>query len=309
MKKTIVISLAITVCIILSMTAYSNFIKAGTANVAGNTFERVDLHRGIIKEANFVPDADWPNTIQSGGTGLAEAVVTNGAGEGSSQLELQNTKKFGANQLITYEGSNGQFYTAVIKAVNDSTVILKSPLEVPISNPQKIRNFYADPDHPNENGYKAIVDYALRNLPDLNKGKHVLLGDSWFDHYPRHFSARLSKRLPNANIINEGIGGNTTQDLLNRFEIAVANQAPDILWIMVGTNDYNQSISKETYAANIRKLIQQSNDLGARTIVFNASVGKPILHGPDGKRYPTPSNVMKALSHDYYDELESMLNY
>lgn len=308
MKTKIAISLAITVCLILSMSAFSKYKEVNTSNVTESAFERIDLHKGIIKEANFVPDADWPNTIQSGGTGLAEAVVSNGGSAGSSQLSLQSLNGFGVNQLITYEGSDRQYYTAVITKIDGSMISIKPSLETSISSPQKIQNFYADPDHPNMYGYKAIADYSVRNLVNLNKGKHVLFGDSWFDHSPRHFLDRLSSRLPNATIINAAIGGNTTQNLLDRFDKDVANHKPDTIWLMVSTNDYNQLVSKETYSKNIQKLIQKIRDLGARAIVFNSSVGKPIVHDPDGKKYPSPLNTLKDLSHDYYNELENILN-
>ena len=308
MNKNIAISLGVLGCLILSTATYSKPNNIGVSNAAGHAFERIDLHKDIIKEANFVPKLDWRNTIQSGGTGLAEANVSGGGKIGSSQLQLQNKNAFGVGQLITYKGNNGQYYTAVITGKNGSAIRLKSPLEVSIANPKKIQNFYADPDHPNLYGYKAIADYAIRNLRNLNKGKHVLFGDSWFDHAPRHFSDRIAYSLPNANIINAGKGGNTTQNLLDRFDAAVTSQHPDVVWIMVGTNDYNRGVSKEAYARNIKKLIRKVNNIGARAIVFNSSVGKPLTHTKDGKRHPTPLDTMKVLSRDYYDALENMLN-
>jgi len=297
MKKITIILLVAASCLILSAPAQSK------------NFERVDLHNGILKKTNFVPKADWPNTKQSGGTGFAEAAVLRGGNAGSSQLLLRSSQGFGAGQLITYEGRNRQYYTAVIARMNGKSIRLAAPLEVTISGPQKIRNFYADPDHPNEYGYNAIADSALRNLRNLNKGKHVLLGDSWFDHYPRHLSNRLAKRLPNATIINVGKGGNTTQDLLNRFDAAVTRKKPDTVWIMVGTNDYNQYVSKATYSRNMQQIIRRIKRLGARAIIFNSSVGKPITHSKAGKRHPRPLNTKKVLSHDYYTALESMLRY
>ena len=296
MKKYIALSIAIAACLTLSMSANSS------------TFERVDLHAGVLKETNFIPKVDWANTKQSGGTGLAEARVLDGGSAGSSQLLLQSTKGFGADQVITYQGNDGEYYTTVITGMNGSTVSLASPLVTPLANPQKINNFYADPDHPNQYGYNAIVDYALRNLSDLNKGKHVLLGDSWFDHMPRHFSDRLADKLPGATIINAGTGGNTSQNLLDRFDSDVTSQNPDTVWVMTGTNDFNQYVSKETYLGNMQTLIRKINDLGARAIVFNSSTGKPITHSPEGQQYPTPLDTMEALSHDYYEALERLYN-
>ena len=295
MKK-IALSLMMFGCLTLSTASFSN------------TFERVDLHANILKETNFVPKADWANTVQSGGTGFAEANVLKGGASGSSQLFLKDTKGFGADQLITYLGTDEQYYTAVIKNINGTVAVLKYPLETTIARPQKINNFYADPDHPNMYGYKAIVDYAVRGVSDLNKGRHILFGDSWFDHSPRHFSERLSNKLPNATVINAGIGGNTTQNLLDRFNSDVSGQQPDTVWIMAGTNDYNQYVSEEDYSKNIKTLIRKITDIGARPIIFNSSVGKPITHSLEGKQYPSPLSTKEELSNDYYEALETVFS-
>lgn len=284
------------------------WVNPSDVQLLENRFERVDMHVDILHRSNFVPSVEWGNTVAGGGTGLAEVSVLSGGAYGSSQLSLQSINGFGVDQLIVYQGDNNQYYTAVISSTSGSTVGLGVPLKATLSSPQKIWSFYSDPDHPNEYGYKAIADYAHRNLFNLNKGKHVFLGDSWFDS-PHYLSDRLASKLPNATIINAGIGGNTAQDLLDRFDSAVASEKPDVVWVMTGTNDYQQGVTKETYIGNVQKIIRRINDSGARAIVFNSSVGKLITHDQNGQPYPVPLDTYEKISLDYFQELEKVLSH
>ena len=60
-------------------------------------------------------------------------------------------------------------------------------------------------------------------------------------------------------IINAGIGGNTTLDLLNRINEDVINNNPDMVIVMVGTNDMLNSkkmITYNNYEQNLEKIIK-----------------------------------------------------
>lgn len=127
-----------------------------------------------------------------------------------------------------------------------------------------------------------ITFYGLRGfLGSLNRGRHVLLGDSWFaggDLYNR-----LVARLPKATIINKGVSGNKASDLLARFATDVATQNPDFVWIMIGTNDYYASVSPALFEQQILQLRRLIQSLGAQPIFFTASVGAiaPTAGGGD----------------------------
>lgn len=127
-----------------------------------------------------------------------------------------------------------------------------------------------------------ITFYGLRGfLGSLNRGRHVLLGDSWFaggDLYNR-----LVARLPKATIINKGVSGNKASDLLARFATDVATQTPDFVWIMIGTNDYYANVSPALFEQQILQLRRMIQSLGAQPIFFTASVGAiaPTAGGGD----------------------------
>jgi len=116
-------------------------------------------------------------------------------------------------------------------------------------------------------------------LNTLNRGKHVLLGDSWFaggDIYNR-----LVTRLPKATIINKGVSGNKASDLIARFAADVIPSAPDYVWIMIGTNDYYAAVTPALFEQQILQLKTLIQNIGAQPIFFTAAVGAfaPTLGG------------------------------
>lgn len=108
-------------------------------------------------------------------------------------------------------------------------------------------------------------------LNDLNKGVHVLLGDSWF--VQEGMATRLQEKLPNASFINKGVGGNRADQLVSRFDVDVSTNNPDFVWVMVGTNDVAQSIPINTFGYNVGFLNTKISGIGAQGIFFDCSVG------------------------------------
>ncbi|NND08628.1 MAG: hypothetical protein HKN87_19825 [Saprospiraceae bacterium] len=62
------------------------------------------------------------------------------------------------------------------------------------------------------------------------------------------------------DVINKGHGGNNTNDLMSRVEDDVISEKPDIVIMMVGTNDMfwlRKKISYDKYSSNLEKLINR----------------------------------------------------
>ena len=73
-------------------------------------------------------------------------------------------------------------------------------------------------------------------------------------------------------VINAGVAGNSTSDLVNRVEKDVLSTHADIVIIMVGTNDMVNSKKLVTYAdfsANYRKILQQVATTGAELLLMS----------------------------------------
>ena len=66
--------------------------------------------------------------------------------------------------------------------------------------------------------------------------------------------------------INVGCSGDTSDDLINRFDQDVARLQPDIIFIKIGGNDTEEEakISPERFEENITNIVSRLNQLGSR---------------------------------------------
>lgn len=248
----------------------------------------IPMHVNFLKNQHFV----WGEP-----EGTQSITVTQAAPAGSSQLKVAGGMTLMPNQLISYRATDGDYYTVATRQSQGNTIQLRTTLPADVAQGSDIWNFYHDGAHPNTIGYYSLADFALRNnnISDLNYGKHVMLGDSWFAR--SGIKDRLTEKLNNAQIINKGVGGNTAANMLKRFDSDVASQKPDVVWLIAGTNDYYQNVSVATYAANMKILIQKINAIGAKAMVFDSSVA-PLMSG---------STAMTETSHQYARELANLL--
>ena len=94
--------------------------------------------------------------------------------------------------------------------------------------------------------------YAVQNI-NLAKGQIVFIGDSITDLYilDQHYAD-----LPLATY-NRGIGGDTTQGVLNRLQVSAFDIAPSVIVLMIGTNDINGNCEKAGIFERYEKIIDE----------------------------------------------------
>jgi lysophospholipase L1-like esterase len=374
-------------------------------------------HFGIMRGTG------WNSTAPESG-GVAAYMASVAAAVGDRTIVLNTTPTLYANQLIVFQSSDGQYYTAVIKSISTATLTLKQPLIASIPAGGLVSNFYSDEDHPNRYGYYAMVDDALRaaakrlrlayrwttadryivvgsptqmsdnslsysnpgstttparkfvataandgfktplillpggnytcritltanteagsadtaltyafvtdetgvdivaagsstsrsaeqldipifvrngkaifvqlaaaaigtgfsvsqieifavadTLADIDFGKHVVIGDSYVAQ--GYINERIAARLPGATLVNKGVSGNTTSQMVARFAVDVASQSPDFVWIIAeGANDRaSAGIAVNTYEANVAYMAAATTGAGADAIIIGAGVG------------------------------------
>jgi lysophospholipase L1-like esterase len=72
-------------------------------------------------------------------------------------------------------------------------------------------------------------------------------------------------------LINAGIAGNNTLDLLNRLEKDCLAHTPELTILMAGTNDgmnHEKYVPLEEYRANLTQLVQRITDSGSKVILM-----------------------------------------
>lgn len=124
------------------------------------------------------------------------------------------------------------------------------------------------------------IVFAGDSVTDMGSAQPV--GESFFDNlghgYVRMIDNLLAACYPERNIrvVNAGISGNTSADLLARLDRDVFPFRPDYVSICIGINDvwrqfdspYNPycSVVPENYEANLRQTVTRCKDQGVKGI-------------------------------------------
>lgn len=130
--------------------------------------------------------------------------------------------------------------------------------------------------------------------------KVVALGDSvtlsygnkrspWISHsWPKILERILSSQLGEyVEVVNSGVGGDTTRRVIERLDKDVFQYEPDILLIMFGLNDalnIYRSISVEEYENNLRTIIELASYRGIKAILMTPNpVTEKYIRYENGK--------------------------
>ncbi|MET0547074.1 MAG: arylesterase [Caulobacterales bacterium] len=139
--------------------------------------------------------------------------------------------------------------------------------------------------------------------------KLVMLGDSLIEGYglkpsqavPAQLQAALAARGVPIDIINAGVSGETSADVLARLDGAVPADANGVI-IAVGANDMLQLLPPEDLEANLRAMLDRLRSLGVMTAL--AGMRLPwFLSGPYQQAFdavfPAVARAYKAPLYPY----------
>jgi acyl-CoA thioesterase-1 len=116
----------------------------------------------------------------------------------------------------------------------------------------------------------VLLRPSHRSIERISSGTIVAFGDSLTfgpevgeeQNYPAQLSILLKdKGYEGFNIINMGMNGDTTADGLARVREVIERQ-PDIAIVVLGGNDFLQSLSTTEARANMGAIIQKLQDAG-----------------------------------------------
>lgn len=148
------------------------------------------------------------------------------------------------------------------------------------------------------------VVFAGDSVTDMGSVQPV--GEGLFDNMGRGFPRVIENMVyavyPELNVrfTNSGISGNTSKDLLARFERDVLNLNPQWVSICIGINDVwrqfdtpamlDYAVSPEEYEANMRKMIESAK-----------AVAKGVIVTTPYYMEPNKSDFMRARMQEYVD--------
>lgn len=117
------------------------------------------------------------------------------------------------------------------------------------------------------------VEKEVQVVPD----NYLFLGDSLTDYFD------LETYFPGQPVVNSGIAGNTTDQILASMKTRVYDYNPSKIFLLIGTNDLRDGKSQEAVVQNIEKIIEeiQTNRKQAEIFVeslypVNASVSSAV---------------------------------
>lgn len=125
----------------------------------------------------------------------------------------------------------------------------------------------------------------------------VFLGDSITDFYD------LDKYFSNMHVVNSGIDGNKTYDILNNMKERVYDYNPSKVCILIGTNDITHGKSVDEIVDNIKKIIEQIKENRPYAKIYLESI-YPVNDTDDSK---IDHSMVNGRKNDVIKEINSKL--
>ena len=97
---------------------------------------------------------------------------------------------------------------------------------------------------------KQTYEKELETIKD-GYTNYLFLGDSITEYYD------LEKYFPGMPVVNSGIAGDTTEDILDDMKERVYDYNPSKVFVLIGTNDLRDDKSVEEVVENIKKIIEE----------------------------------------------------
>ena len=102
--------------------------------------------------------------------------------------------------------------------------------------------------------HNKVTSFGVQNA-NLSEGQIVFIGDSITDLYPLDsYYSDLDRAC-----YNRGIGGDTTQGVIDRLKVSIFDVNPSTIVLMIGTNDIDGGVPNETIIENYKIILSEIN--------------------------------------------------
>ena len=117
--------------------------------------------------------------------------------------------------------------------------------------------------------FKDKVEKAKKNPYEIEVSptdNFVFLGDSITEYYP------LQELFDGLPVVNSGVAGYTTEDILNVLDTKVPIYNPTKVFILIGTNDLKYGKSNEEIVNNIKTIVERILEKRPETKIYIESI-------------------------------------
>jgi len=117
-------------------------------------------------------------------------------------------------------------------------------------------------------------------------------------NYPNRLAAELTRRFPGhpIRVVNRGINGEETRDMLARFDTAVAAEKPDLVLWQVGTNAVLRDRPMGSQTELLHEGIMRMKALGADVVLIDPQFAPKVLAKPEAE--PMVSLIAQTAKRD-----------
>lgn len=208
----------------------------------------------------------------------------------NTRLE-KNKNIYYKNNSSSVKRNNGNKKYLVILAVS---IILNSVLLLMVNN----RNNSIDELQNKSEEEKQTYEKELETIKD-NYTNYLFLGDSITEYYD------LDKYFPDMPVVNSGISGNITKEILNDMKNRVYIYNPSKVFLLIGTNDLSRNISIDEISSNIKEIVDEINNNEPQAEIYvesiypvNYDLNKRMVKNRDNDDIMQINNIIKEYCND-----------
>lgn len=253
----------------------------------------LDLYKDFVTGPWVTGQVNTPTTL------------TAQAASGTNTISVASGATYPTGAILSVFGGTANQQQYKITAGGGTNTLTVTPnIVTTIPNGTAINTLWGDASHLNDSAALAyfITNSKRKDGTDViqNPGGKpiVLLGNSWFVGSGSAIAASLTAKYPGANVINKGVNGNTSNQVLARFDTDVPSDAAYVLIDEPGVNDsaHGALTYRENSIRNLVALVEKCRAIGAIPVF----IGPPPL-----ALYPNASLEMSI----YLRELLSSPNF
>lgn len=204
------------------------------------------------------------------GQAITATTTTANAAQGASVISLSSVANLLAGVVVVIKEGTLNQQILVIQSIagNDITVAPTLTSALPLGS--NVTPIWTNSTHLTTAGLTAWAYWFANAKNSIGNfiitgttPKITLLGNSWISQNPSVLASAITLRIPGAIVVNAGVSGDTSTQMLARFDSDVPTDSNYVLFNEPGINDIGQSLSPSLMATNLVTLVSKIRALGA----------------------------------------------